>query len=90
MPSRLCLLLVLFVCFVGGCAQTGTRPGAAAAGGSAPASAAVTFMEADVDGDARITPRELDAWLAVRPLEQRVFSAADRNGDGVLTLDEWH
>jgi len=68
------------------------RTGGAVAGATAaPSTAApsVSFLEADLDGDARVTPGELEAWLAVKTGEHHVFSAADSNGDGTLTLDEW-
>lgn len=73
-----------------GCARTGINrpPATAAAGGTAPPSASVSFMEADRDGDARISPREF-AQRATEAAQPQSFQAADRNGDGVLTFDEW-
>jgi len=65
------------------------RTGRAVAGGALRSAPSVSFMEADRNGDARITPGELDGWLAVKTGEHHAFAAADTNGDGVLTLDEW-
>ena len=62
---------------------------------------AVTFAQADANGDARITPEEFHAWLrqsaapssaqaaAGGTSERGAFDAADTNLNGVLTLDEW-
>ena len=85
--------LTLMLCLslgLPGCAGMGmNRPGAAAAGGTALSSASVSFMEADVDGDARISPREYQARFAGDSTQPGSFAAADINRDGVLTFDEW-
>ena len=80
-----CLALLL----ASGCA--GMRGGrtVAAAGESAATAADVSFLEADLDGDARVSPREFKAWTERNPAVRDGFQAADINGDGVLTLDEW-
>jgi hypothetical protein len=59
----------------------------------------VTFAQADLDGDARITPREFALWrkseagaaaaAAGGSSADDAFFAADTNVNGVLTLDEW-
>jgi hypothetical protein len=74
-----------------GCARMGINrpPATAAAGGTAPPSPAVSFMEADTDGNARITPDEYSARFGRGGAEHPGFEAADTNRDGVLTLDEW-
>jgi hypothetical protein len=84
-----------------GCAGNRMSDTRGTAASSAPLSPAVTFQQADLDGDARITPREYQAWLSKSGEgaataaaggtggEDRVFYAADRNLNGVLTLDEW-
>jgi hypothetical protein len=46
-------------------------------------------MEADVDGDARISRREYQARFGGEGTQPGGFAAADVNGDGVLTFDEW-
>lgn len=87
--------LILTVCCsllaLSGCAGMGiNRPAAtAAAGGTASPSPSVSFMEADTDGDARITPREYEIRFARDGAQHESFQAADTNRDGVLTLDEW-
>lgn len=94
-------------------AATGILLGAAGCAGNRPSdtrgisasgvatSPAVSFRQADTDGDARITPREFQAWLrdagdgAASAAAGGTggadsgFYAADRNLNGVLTLDEW-
>ena len=61
---------------------------------------AVSFAQADIDGDARITRREFDLWrrksddvngqaAAGGTAGSDAFYAADRDLNGVLTLDEW-
>jgi hypothetical protein len=74
-----------------GCARMGINrpPATAAAGGTAPPSPSVSFMEADRDGNARITPEEYSVRFAPDGAERPGFEAADTNHDGVLTLDEW-
>jgi hypothetical protein len=79
--------LVLFL--EAGCAGVGGGRGAAAAGETAATSADVSFLEADRDRDARITPGEFKAWLQTDAGTLERFHAADINRDGVLTLDEW-
>ena len=93
--------ITVLVIAAAGCA--GNRPSdtRGVSASSAALSPAVSFQQADVDGDARITPREFRAWL--RDAEggaasaavggtggaEGAFYAADRNLNGVLTLDEW-
>ena len=87
--------LVLTLCFFSlalpGCAGVGVNrpPATAAAGGTAPPSASVSFMEADLDRDARISPREYDLRRGRDGAPHESFEAADTNHDGALTLDEW-
>ena len=69
------------------CSQMPGRQPSAAAGATAPPSAPVSFLQADLDGDARITRREFSLWL--REPGQPAFDAVDTNRDGVITLDEW-
>jgi len=87
------LMSLLCFCALGlpGCAAVGVNraPAAAAAGGTAPPSAPVSFLEVDADGDARITPREYEARFARDGARHESFEAADTNRDGVITLDEW-
>ena len=87
LPLTLCLPS-LALC---ACAGMGiNRPAAtAAAGGTAPPSASVSFMAADADGDARITRHEYEARFARDGAQHESFEAADTTRDGVLTLDEW-
>ncbi len=89
----------------GGCVPLGLKgvgTGTAAAGSPAPPPAAVSFTQADSNGDARISPREFDAWSrrsgagaaggtapAGNAATQDDFDAADTDRNGVLTLDEW-
>lgn len=75
----------------GGCAAlagTAARRDSAAAGGTAPTPAAVSFAQADLDGDAKITRREFELWQRNSGAND-AFDAADTNLNGVLTLDEW-
>lgn len=67
----------------------GGNRAAAGAGETAATIADVSFLEADVDGDARVTAGEFNVWRqrSARALDR--FEAGDTNGDGVLTLDEW-
>jgi hypothetical protein len=95
--------ITVLVIAAAGCAGNKLSDTRGTAASSAPLSPAVTFQQADLDGDARITPREYQAWLSksgegavtaaaggtVGGGEDRVFYAADRNLNGVLTLDEW-
>jgi hypothetical protein len=87
--------LILALCFsslaLAGCARMGLNrpPATAAAGGTAPRSASVSFLEADTDGDARITRQEYEVHFARDGARRESFEAADVNRDGVLTLDEW-
>jgi hypothetical protein len=60
-----------------------------AIGGTAATPAAVSFTEADLNGDARVTRREFDLWAAGKGRGHDAFDAADTNLNGVLTLDEW-
>jgi|KBSSwiStaDraftv2_1062776.scaffolds.fasta_scaffold4326214_1 hypothetical protein len=86
---------ILTLCFAAlalpGCGSVGVNrsPATAGAGGTAPRSPSVSFMEADADGDARITPHEYDVHFARDGAQPESFQAADTNRDGVLTLDEW-
>ena len=91
MRTPLALALCFALLALPGCSRMGiNRPAAtAAAGGTAPPTPAVGFMEADADGDARITPGEYEARFARDGSRPASFPAADTNGDGVLTLDEW-
>jgi hypothetical protein len=86
-----------------GCAGSGRN----LAGGSIAASQSiaatppqVSFVQADSNGDARITRQEFDLWrrssgasdaqaAAGGTGEQDAFAAADSNANDVLTLDEW-
>jgi hypothetical protein len=84
-----------------GCGGNATSDTRGVAASSAPPSPAVSFHQADADGDARITPREFQAWLnssgegaataaaGGTAGADGAFYAADRNLNGVLTLDEW-
>lgn len=101
--------LILAVSFLalgaGGCANRGANTageGTAAARTSAATPPAASFIQADLDGDARIDRQEFDSWrrqsadsAASAPAAaggtriQDAFDAADSNGNGVLTLDEW-
>ena len=82
-----------------GCAGSAPSDTRGVSASSAALSDPVSFRQADLDGDARITPREFRLWLgnageasaaagATRG-EDGAFYAADRNLNGVLTLDEW-
>lgn len=86
----------------GGCTGMGGNTAGesiAAARSTAATPAAVSFTQADLDGDARITRQEFDLWRrqsagsgqaaagGTRP--QEAFDAADTDLNGVLTLDEW-
>jgi hypothetical protein len=64
--------------------------------------ATVSFTQADLDGDARITREEFDQWqrrfavgatsgqaAAGGTANDNAFDSADTNFNGVLTLDEW-
>jgi hypothetical protein len=83
-PAVFCCLLAF-----AGCAGMGSNRTTAAAGADARSSGPVSFMEADRDGDARITRPEFNFWLQGNSGEHDTFEAADANRDGVLTLDEW-
>jgi len=85
--ATLCLLTLALP----SCAGVGVnRPAAVgAAGGTAPPSPSTSFIEADVDGDARISPSEYNAHFARDGAQHESFQAADTNRDGVLTFDEW-
>lgn len=85
----------------GGCARTGGNTGQGTATDLSPAATppAVSFTQADRDGDARITRQEFDLWRRAHATSgqaaaggtgaQDAFDAADANLNGVLTLDEW-
>jgi hypothetical protein len=106
-PVKGSLILALSVVALGagGCARMGGNAAGesiAAARSSAATSAAVSFTQADLDGDARITRQEFDLWLrgsgpsgAGAPAaaggtgNRDAFDAADTNLNGALTLDEW-
>jgi len=81
-------LLTVIATALCGCSSVGINraPAGAAAGGTAPSSASASFIAADVNGDARISPQEYNARGGGQP---QSFDAADTNGDGVLTFDEW-
>lgn len=106
MNARAQLGLMAAASFVvlGGCAGIGGNKagGSVAAAGSTGATlAAVSFAQADLNGDARIDRREFHLWLqqsadapsaraaAGGTSEAAAFYNADRNLNGVLTLDEW-
>ena len=91
MKTPFVLALCVLSLALPGCANVGVnrRPAGAAAGGTAPPSASASFIEADVDGDARISRREYDLRRGRDGAQQESFEAADTNGDGVLTFDEW-
>jgi hypothetical protein len=84
-----------------GCAGMGgktSNQSIAAAQAVAATPPTVTFAQADLDGDARITPHEFDLWrkseagaaaAAGGSSADGAFFAADTNVNGVLTLDEW-
>lgn len=84
---------------MGGNAAANREAGTSAS--SAPTAPAVSFAQADLNGDARITPQEFRAWLrqsagassaqaaAGGTSDESAFYAADTNLNGVLTLDEW-
>jgi hypothetical protein len=89
---------------LGGCAGMGANNANRDAGTSASSAAtapAVSFAQADLNGDARITPQEFRVWLrqsagassaqaaAGGTSDDSAFYAADSNLNGVLTLDEW-
>ena len=86
---------ILMLCFAAlalpGCGSVGVNrsPATAAAGGTGPRSPSASFVEADADGDARITRHEYDVHFARDGAPPESFQAADTNRDGVLTLDEW-
>ena len=75
--------------FAAGCAGIGGSRGPVAAGETAATSADVGFLAADLDGDARISPREFNTWRQTNAVALDRFEAADTNHDGTLTLDEW-
>lgn len=50
--------------------------------GSGPRGPAAMFALVDSNGDGRVTPEEVSAYVQAR------FAAADRNGDGALVLEE--
>ena len=91
MKAPFILTLCFFSLAIPGCANVGVNrsPAGAVAGGTAPPSPSVSFIEADVDGDARISPREYNARFARDGAQHESFEAADSNRDGVLTFDEW-
>lgn len=87
---------------VSGCAGMGRNNVDAAAGPDPATSAAMSFTQADLNGDARIDRREFDSWRARSDdnaagaraaaggsAASDAFDAADTNFNGVLTLDEW-
>lgn len=81
-------LLALGLLALPGCTQLSGGRATAAAGATEPASPPVSFLEADLDRDARISRREFELWLR-EPAGADGFDALDTNRDGVLTLDEW-
>ena len=89
MKTPLTLMLCLSLALPGCAGMGANRSGAAAAGGTALSSSSVSFMEADVDGDARISPGEYRARFGNEGTQPGGFAAADTNRDGVLTFDEW-
>ena len=90
MKTPLILISCLFPLVLAGCAGVGLNGPArtAAAGGTAPPAASVSFLEADTDGNARITPDEYSVHFR-GGAQRESFETADTNHDGVLTLDEW-
>jgi hypothetical protein len=103
MNSRFKLKVAAIGILLGAAGCAGNRPSdtRGVSASNAALSPAVSFQQADLDGDARITPREFQAWVggagAARGTaaaggtagEDGAFYAADRNLNGVLTLDEW-
>lgn len=99
------MIAALSVVALNGCAGTGPATmgeAATAASSTAADSAAVSFAQADLDHDARISPREYSLWrrnfaenapdaraAAGGTGEDDAFYAADSDLNGVLTLDEW-
>ena len=101
--------IIVAVSFVvlgtGGCAALGGgKQGSIAADRTVAATpATVSFTQADLDGDARITRQEFELWMrrygGATPGAQAAaggtvnpddaFDSADTNFNGVLTLDEW-
>ena len=93
--------VIVLVAAAAGCGGNPTSDTRGVAASSAPPSPAVSFHQADADGDARVTPREFQAWLNNSAEGAATaaaggtaggggaFYAADRNLNGVLTLDEW-
>ena len=100
------ILAVSFIALAaGGCAALGGgKQGSIAADRAVAATpATVSFTQADLDGDARITRQEFELWMrrygggapgaqaaaggTVNPDD--AFDSADTNFNGVLTLDEW-
>jgi hypothetical protein len=90
MKTPLTLTFCWFPLALAGCAGVGFNGPArtAAAGGTAPPAASVSFLETDTNGDARITPDEYSVHFR-GGAQPESFEAADTNRDGVLTLDEW-
>lgn len=105
MKRSVILAVSLLALGAGGCAnRAGSTTGgeSSAAGQTAASLPAVSFTQADLNGDARIDRQEFDLWrrqsaesaasagaAAGGTRMQDAFDAADRNGNGVLTLDEW-
>ena len=103
MHARLKLALALSCVGLGACAGMGgkSEQSLAEARTTEATPAAVTFAQADLDGDAKISRREFDIWLrrsadagsaqaaAGGTSAGDAFYAADTNLNGVLTLDEW-
>ncbi len=106
MNARLARRIVAAVCFVvlAGCAGLGgntAKQSIAEEQTTAATPAAVSFAQADLNGDARISRREFELWrrqsaaaanaqaAAGGTGEHDAFSAADTDLNDVLTLDEW-
>jgi hypothetical protein len=101
--NRAKLVLAASCAVLGGCAGMGgnqANESLAAARTVEATPPAVSFAQADLDGDARITQREFELWrrksdevngqaAAGGTAGTDAFYAADRDLNGVLTLDEW-
>ena len=89
MKVSVILAVSLLPLAAGGCAGMGGNSARAAAVSNAATPAAVSFTQADLNGDGRVTRREFELWTAANTRERDAFDAADTNLNGVLTLDEW-
>ena len=89
MKAGAILAISLLSLATGGCAWMGRDTTMAAAGPDTATAATISFTQADVNGDARISRNEFERWAAANPSEHGDFYSADTNLNGVLTLDEW-